>query len=170
MHEFFEECKMNMQLTPNFQLDSRLKQETWNIFYFYDFFYFYFFRKQRRNFWKIFEKFLKRKRKESYPIWATRWTVSCPNSNNPRQRRQKLGARNCDHQWRHQYGTLNCNLNFLSQFRTTKQQVHWVVQVINLTWVRVDPTEIVGLKQAMVILVNLSQADSNGYGVLIIKR
>ena len=61
----------------------------------------------------------------------------------------------------------NCNHTFA--IRTTNQQVHWVVQVINLTWVRVDPTEIVGLKQAMVILVNLSQADSNGYEVLIIK-
>ena len=59
------------------------------------------------------------------------------------------GAQNCDHQWRHQHGTLNYNLNSLSQLRTTNQQVHWVVQVINLTRVRVDPTEIVGMKQAM---------------------
>ena len=72
--------------------------------------------------------------------------------NNPRQRRQKLGARNCDHQWRHQHGTLNCNLNYLSQLRITNQQVYWVIQVINLTRVRVDPTEIVGMKQAMVTL------------------
>ncbi|QHO15859.1 uncharacterized protein DS421_10g298540 [Arachis hypogaea] len=62
------------------------------------------------------------------------------------------GARNCDHQWCHQHGTLNCNLNSLSQLHTTNQQVHWVVQVINLTRVKVDPTEIVGMKQAMVIL------------------
>ena len=84
--------------------------------------------------------------------------------NNPRQRRQKLGARNCDHQWRHQHGTLNCNLNSLSQLRTTNQQVHWVVQVINLTRVRVDPTEIVSIEASYGHLVNLSQAGSNGYG------
>ena len=29
---FFEKCKMNMQLTPNFQLDSRLKHEIFLIF------------------------------------------------------------------------------------------------------------------------------------------
>ena len=40
----------------------------------------------------------------------------------------------------------------ITQLRTTNQQVHWVVQVINLTRVRVNPSEIVGMKQAMVIL------------------
>ena len=49
------------------------------------------------------------------------------------------------------YARLN-KLFFIHNFDTTNQQVHWVVQVINLTWVRVDPTEIVGLKQAMVTL------------------
>ena len=57
----------------------------------------FFFRKQVRKFWNIFEKFLKIKQKENYLIWATRWTVSCPNSNNPRQRRQKLGANTMVH-------------------------------------------------------------------------
>ena len=39
MHEFskiFEKIK-KMQLTPNLKIDSRLKQETQNIFGFYDF-------------------------------------------------------------------------------------------------------------------------------------
>ena len=32
---------MNMQLTPNLKIDSRLKQETQNIFDFYDFLIFF---------------------------------------------------------------------------------------------------------------------------------
>ena len=52
----------------------------------------------------------------------------------------------------------------ITQLRTTNQQVHWVVQVINLTRVRVDPTEIVSIEASYGHLVNLSQANSNGYG------
>ena len=98
------------------------------------------------------EKFLKEFLKRKLPNLSNKMNRQLFKLNNPRQRRQKLGGRNCDHQWRHQHGTHNCNLNSLSQLRTTNQQVYWVVQVINLTRVRVDPTEIVGMKQAMVIL------------------
>ena len=67
MHTFLEK----MQLIPNLKIDSRLKQETQNIFDFYDFliflyFYYYFFfektkfvktKKNKRKFLKkIFEK------------------------------------------------------------------------------------------------------------------
>ena len=65
---------------------------------------------------------------------------------------------------------LNCNPNFLSQLRTTNQQVHWVVQVINLTRVRVDATEIVSIEASYGHLVNLSQENSNGYGDIRIKH
>ena len=85
---------------------------------------FYFFRKQMRNFWNIFEKFLKIKQKENYLIWATRWTVSCPNSNNPRQRRQKLGARNCDLRQRRQklctHVLINC-FSFTTSIQLTSK-------------------------------------------------
>ena len=102
-------------------------------------------KKEKKNFEKDFWK-------ENYLIWATRWTVSCPYSNNPRQRRQKLGGRNCDpcSNYFEMKALLWHWLN--SQLRSTNQQVYWVVQVINLTWVRVDPTEIFGMKQAMVTL------------------
>ena len=40
---FFEKCKMNMQLTPNLKINTRLKQETQNIFDFYDFLIFLYF-------------------------------------------------------------------------------------------------------------------------------
>ena len=55
----------------------------------------------------------------------------------------------------------------LSQFRTTNQQVHWVVQVIPY----VSKGRSHGdcrLEASYGHLVNLSQADSNGYGELII--
>ena len=79
--------------------------------------------KEKKNFEKDFWK-------ENYLIWATRWTVSCPYSNNPRQRRQKHGGRNCDplcicmrfKNW--------LNRNLWSQIHSTNQQVYWVVQVI----------------------------------------
>ena len=58
-----------MQLTPNLKINTRLKQETQNIFYFYDFliflyFYFKFFsknifgktKKKRKFFEKVFGK------------------------------------------------------------------------------------------------------------------
>ena len=41
MHNNFK----SMQLTPNLKIDSRLKQETQNIFYFYDFLIFLYFSK-----------------------------------------------------------------------------------------------------------------------------
>ena len=44
----------------------------------------------------------------------------------------------------------------ITQLRTTNQQVHWVVQVINLTRVRVDPTEIVSIEASYGHLVNPS--------------
>ena len=56
------------------------------------------------------------------------------------------------------------NTMALTQLRTTNQQVHWVVQVINLTRVRVDPTEIVSIEASYGHLVNLSQANSIGNG------
>ena len=52
----------------------------------------------------------------------------------------------------------------ITQLRKTNQQVHWVVQVINLTRVRVDPTEIVSIEASYGYLVNVSQANSNVYG------
>ena len=57
---------MNMQLTPNLKIDSRLKQETQNIFGFYDFMIFWYF---LYLFSKKKEKiFLKTKQKENYLI------------------------------------------------------------------------------------------------------
>ena len=64
---------------------------------FIDFFFENIFEKKRKRKEKFWKRFLKNFWKENYLIWATRWTVSCPYSNNPRQRRQKLGGRNCDH-------------------------------------------------------------------------
>ena len=52
----------------------------------------------------------------------------------------------------------------ITQLRTTNQRVHWGVPVINLTRGRVDPTEIVSIEASYGHLVNLSQANSNGYG------
>ena len=54
--------------------------------------------------------------------------------NNPRQRRQKLGGRNCDHYFV-PFGIIvklwNLrNWHEWTQFRSTNQQVYWVVQVI----------------------------------------
>ena len=100
-----------------------------------------FFSKTCEKIWNIFEKFLKRKQKENYLIWATGWTVSCPNLNNPRQRRQKLGMRNCysgcellfeidSLAMAPKTDAQNHGLNISSQLRITNQQVHWVVQVI----------------------------------------
>ena len=91
--------------------------------------------KEKNVFEKFLKTFLKRKRKESYLIWVTRWTVSCPNSNNHRQRRQKLGMQNCysgckiccsfsPWQWRQQTGAQYHGPNITSQLRTTNQQVH----------------------------------------------
>ena len=63
---------------------------------------------------------------------------------------------------------LNMN-HTLSQFRTTNQQVHWVVQVIPY----VSKGRSYGdyrLEASYGHLVNLSQANSDGDGELIIKR
>ena len=71
---FSKKCKKNfksMQLTPNFKINTRLKQETQNIFDFYDFLiflYFYYFlfskkflEKRKRKKKNFLKKFLKRK-------------------------------------------------------------------------------------------------------------
>ncbi len=50
MHEFSKNAQIfkDMQLTPNLKIDIRLKQETQNIFCFYDFIKFFWI------FWKLF--------------------------------------------------------------------------------------------------------------------
>ena len=121
----FEKCKkIFLKHAIDTKLKNWLKTQTRNTKYFwflwfYDFFVFLliFFKnifgktkKKRKILKKIFENFWK----ENYLIWATRWTVSCPYSNNPRQRCQKLGGRNCDHQqWLQRFGALKHESHFV---------------------------------------------------------